>query len=51
MPPEDPATLTRELCTDVIVYILAENGYPAGKTDLAVDAPDLRQIVIQPPKK
>lgn len=51
MPPEDPATLSRELCTDVVAYILAENGYPAGKTDLAADAPDLRQIVIQPPKK
>jgi mono/diheme cytochrome c family protein len=51
MPPEDPAILSRELCTDVIAYILAENGYPTGKADLAVDAPDLRQIVIQPPKK
>lgn len=51
MPPEDPATLSRELCTDVVVYILAENGYPAGKADLAVDAPDLRQIIIHPPKK
>lgn len=51
MPPEDPATLSRELCTDVAVYILAENGFPAGKTDLAVDAPDLRQIVIVAPKK
>ena len=51
MPPEDPATLSRELCTDVIAYILAENGYPVGKTDLAIDAPDIRQIIITPPKK
>jgi mono/diheme cytochrome c family protein len=51
MPPEDPATLSRELCTDVVTYILAENGYPAGKADLAVDAPDLRQIVMEPPRK
>lgn len=48
MPPEDPAILSRQLCTDVVAYILAENGYPAGKTDLAVDAPDIRQIVIEP---
>jgi mono/diheme cytochrome c family protein len=51
MPPEDPATLSRELCTDVVAYILAENGYPTGKTDLAIDAPDIRQIIITPPKK
>jgi mono/diheme cytochrome c family protein len=51
MPPEDPATLSRELCTDVVAYILAENGYPAGKTDLAANAPDLRQIVLEPPRK
>jgi mono/diheme cytochrome c family protein len=51
MPPEDPATLSRELCTDVVTYILAENGYPTGKIDLAVDAPDIRQIIITPPKK
>jgi mono/diheme cytochrome c family protein len=50
MPPEDPATLSRELCTDVIAYILAENGYPTGKADLAVDAPDVRQIIITAPK-
>lgn len=51
MPPEEPKTLSRELCTDVTAYILAENGYPTGRADLAVDAPDLRQIIIQAPKK
>ena len=51
MPPDDPRTLGRDLCTDVAAYILSENGYPAGKTALAPDAPDLRQIVITPPKK
>lgn len=51
MPPEDPATLSRDLCTDVIAYILSENGYPVGKADLKFDAPDVRQIVIEPPKK
>ena len=50
MPPDDPNTYSRQLCTDVIVYILSENGYPTGKTDLAPDAPDLRQIVIEPKK-
>src|SRR5215212_4137871 len=50
MPPDDPKTLSRELCTDVVAYILAENGYPTGKTDLAFDAADLRQLVIQAKK-
>ena len=51
MPPEEPMTLGRELCTDVVAYILAENGYPSGKTEMKPDAPDLRQIIIEPPKK
>lgn len=51
MPPEEPMTLSRELCTDVSVYILAENGFPVGKADLAPNAPDLREIIIQRPKK
>jgi S-disulfanyl-L-cysteine oxidoreductase SoxD len=51
MPPEEPMTLSRELCTDVVAYILSENGYPAGKAALVHDAPDLRQIVIEPPRK
>jgi len=51
MPPDDPRTLTRELCTDVAAYVLSQNGYPAGKSDLKADAPDLRQIIIEPPRK
>jgi mono/diheme cytochrome c family protein len=48
MPPDDPATYSRELCTDVVTYLLSENGYPIGKADLAANAPDLRQIVLEP---
>ncbi|MDO8539092.1 MAG: cytochrome c [Opitutaceae bacterium] len=51
MPPDDPLTLSRDLCTDVVAYILSENGYPAAKADFGATAPDLRQIVIEPPKK
>jgi S-disulfanyl-L-cysteine oxidoreductase SoxD len=51
MPPEDPRTLSRDLCTDVAAYILAENGYPAGKSALAANAPDLRTIILEPPRK
>ena len=50
MPPEEPNVFTRELCADVAAYILSENGYPAGKTDLKHDAPDLRQILIEAKK-
>ena len=51
MPPEDPRTLSKELCADVTAYILAENGYPAGQADLKHNAADLRQIMIARPKK
>ena len=50
MPPDDPKTLKRELCADVVAYILSENGYPAGKDELKHDAPDLRQLMIVPKK-
>lgn len=46
MPPDDPATYSRQLCTDVTAYVLSENGYPVGQIDLAADAADLRQILI-----
>jgi mono/diheme cytochrome c family protein len=51
MPPDDPKTISREICADVAAYILSENGYPTGKTDLTFNAPDVRQILITPPKK
>lgn len=50
MPPDDPKTLKRELCADVVAYILSENGYPAGQAELKHDAPDLRQLMIAPKK-
>ncbi len=46
MPPDNPGMYPRPLCTDVAAYLLSENGYPVGKTDLAPDAPDLRQLVL-----
>ena len=51
MPPEEPRTLSKELCADVTAFILAENGYPAGNAELKHNASDLRQIVIEPPKE
>ena len=51
MPPEDPRTLSKALCADVTAFILAENGFPTGKTELTADTPDLRQILIRAPKK
>ena len=51
MPPDSPGTYSRQLCTDVVAYVLSENGYPTGKTDLAPDAPDLRQLVLERKKQ
>ena len=50
MPTDSPGTLSRQVCTDLVAYLLSVNGFPAGKTDLAPDAADLRQILIEPKK-
>jgi mono/diheme cytochrome c family protein len=51
MPPEEPKTLSKALCADVTAFVLAENGFPAGKKEITADAPELRQILIMPKKK
>jgi len=50
MPTDTPGTLSRQVCTDIVVYMLDANGFPTGKADLAPDAPDLRQLLIEPKK-
>ena len=37
MPPDNPGSLMLEEYTDVIAYILAENGFPTGETKLDHD--------------
>ena len=46
MPPDNPGSLPAERYRDITAYILSENKYPSGTTDLPADAAVLKQIKI-----
>ena len=48
MPSDGPGKLSRRSCTDMIAYLLGENGFPAGKAELESDVTALDAILIQP---
>ncbi|HZQ39153.1 MAG TPA: cytochrome c, partial [Rhizomicrobium sp.] len=48
MPQSDPGSLKPEEFAAVTAYILQQNGYPAGTTALAKDAPGLKGAKITP---
>lgn len=48
MPQDAPGSLTAQQYTDIITYMLRENGYPAGQTELPPISATLRQIRIVP---
>jgi mono/diheme cytochrome c family protein len=50
MPSDGPGKLSRQLCTDVVAYVLSENGYPAGEHNLEPSVESLDQIQIEPKK-
>lgn len=50
MPPETAGTMSRPMTLDIVAYLLSENGFPAGKTDLPTNAAALREIMIEPKK-
>ncbi len=50
MPQDQPGKLTREQYADVVAYLLHENKFPAGKTDLPAELPKLKQILIKTEK-
>lgn len=47
MPPDSIGIVDRQVVTDVMVYMLKANGFPAGATDLSPDADRLKTIAIQ----
>jgi mono/diheme cytochrome c family protein len=47
MPLSKPGSLGREVDADILAYIFSINRFPSGKTELAHDAPVLKQILIQ----
>jgi len=48
MPPSDPGSLPRDKAADVLAYVLKENGFPAGATELTSSNSDLEVIAIAP---
>ena len=47
MPDDNPGGLERQVYVDVMAYLLAENGYPAGDNDLPSDDGALGRILIE----
>ena len=50
MPADDPGSLKKEQSADVVAFILGNNKFPAGKTELASDSEALKQIKVVAPK-
>lgn len=48
MPKFNPGSLSRRQTTDMIAYILSENGFPAGEHELKSSLTILNQITIEP---
>jgi mono/diheme cytochrome c family protein len=46
MPQDAPGSLSRDQHLDILTFILAKNGFPAGKTDLTSNAEVLSSIKI-----
>ena len=50
MPMDNPGALSAASSTDVVAYLMQQNGIPAGDADLPVDASMQSQIRIDPTK-
>ena len=46
MPPGQARSLTTEQHAGILAYILQQNGYPAGATDLELDSPRLQKVKL-----
>jgi mono/diheme cytochrome c family protein len=47
MPDDGPAVLSRRQSADVVAYVLAANGFPAGPTELESEDAPLNEILIK----
>ena len=47
MPSDSVGTLSRQRVSDVLSYVFSFNGFPAGKTELPLNADSLKQIRIE----
>jgi hypothetical protein len=50
MPLGDAGSLDDQTYLDILAYIFQFNGAPSGNRKLEPDLPELRQIVVEPPK-
>ena len=50
MPTDSPGTLSRPICADLVAYLLQENGFPTGKSELDSASPSLKEITLEPKK-
>jgi mono/diheme cytochrome c family protein len=46
MPPDNPGSLSADMYRDIVAYVLHENKYPAGTSELPADPAALKQIKI-----
>jgi mono/diheme cytochrome c family protein len=46
MPSDGPGKITRKRCIDIAAYLLSENGFPAGDSELPTELDALNQIAI-----
>ncbi len=46
MPRDEPGSLKDETYVDILTYLLQENGFPAGTTELKMDAAALKAVAI-----
>jgi len=50
MPQNRPGSLSRDVNTQILAYVLSVNQFPAGKTDLPAQTEVLKEIKIDPAK-
>jgi quinoprotein glucose dehydrogenase len=50
MPPDTPGSLKNDEYTDILTFLLEQNGYPAGNDPLPSDTDRLKAIVIEKEK-
>lgn len=49
MPQDNPGSLTREQYADIVAFLLKQNGYPSGRTEVQDHSKDLKGIAFVPP--
>ena len=51
MPQNNPGSLNRQQCADILAFMLSVGNFPAGKTELPRDTEALKQIAFESTKR